>query len=78
MIQTLDAENKLEILKNRTRIDLSINDMRIIVGCFNAMAYQGELDNEPYLDSDALCLKSKLETLYKKLLKHDGKTVASC
>jgi len=73
MIQALDAEKKLEILKKRTRLDLSLNDIRIIVGCFNAVAYQAEIDDEPYLDPDALELKTKLESLYTKLLLENGK-----
>ena len=76
-MQLLDAENKLEILNSRTRVELSLDDIRILVGCFHALAYQEELDGETYLDSDALCLKSKLEALYEKLLKHDNATVTS-
>jgi hypothetical protein len=72
MTPVLDAEKKLETLKKRTRIDLSLNDIRIIVGCFKAVAYQAEIDDEPYLDPDALELKSRLESLYEKLLKDHG------
>ena len=72
MIQVIDTEKKLEILKKKTRLDLSLNDLRIIVGCFKAVAYQAEIDNEPYLDPEALQLKSKLEALYNKLLKENG------
>ena len=71
-MQILEAESKLEILKNRTRLDLSLNDIRILLGCFNAVAYQAEVDDEQYLDSDALELKHRLESLYEKLLKHNG------
>ena len=77
MIQALDAEKKLEILKKRTRLDLSLNDIRIIVGCFNAVAYQAEIDDEPYLDPDALELKTKLESLYTKLLLENRKNGSS-
>ncbi len=69
-MQTLEAVNKLEILKNRTRLDLSLNDIRILLGCFNAVVYQAEVDDEQYLDADALELKHRLESLYEKLLKH--------
>jgi hypothetical protein len=77
MTHVLDAEKNLEILKRRTRLDLSLNDIRIIVGCFNALAYQAEIDDEPYLDPDALALKTKLESLYAKLLRECGKNGAS-
>jgi hypothetical protein len=72
MMQALGSEKKLEILKKKTRLDLSLNDIRIIVGCFRAVAYQAEIDNEPYLDPDAIELKSKLESLYEKLLQEKG------
>jgi hypothetical protein len=63
-----DPGKDLEILKKRTRLELSVNDVRIIVGCFRAVAYQSEIDDEPYLDPDGLALKSRLESLYAKLL----------
>lgn len=72
MMQMLGAEKKLEILKKRTRLELSLNDIRIIVGCFNAVAYQAQIDDEPYLDPDAFELKKKLETLYARLLREHG------
>jgi hypothetical protein len=71
-MQVLDAESKLEILKKRARLDLSVNDIRIILGCFRAVAYQSEIDDESYLDQDAVELKKKLESLYLKLLKEQG------
>ena len=37
------------------------------------MAYQAKVDDEQYLDADAIDLRNKLESLYKKLLKRDGK-----
>jgi hypothetical protein len=72
MVEVLDSITKLDILKKKTRLDLSLNDVRIILGCFRAVAYQAEVDGEQYLDPDALELKSRLETLYEKLLKENG------
>ena len=72
MIQALDSDKKLDILKNRKRLDLSMNDIRIIVGCFSAVAYQEEVDGEQYLDADALALKDRLETIYRKSLSEEG------
>jgi hypothetical protein len=71
-MQLLDVETKLEILKKKARLDLSINDIKIIVGCFRAVAYQSEIDDELYLDQDSVELKKKLESLYLKLLKKNG------
>jgi len=72
MMQALGSEKKLGILKKKTRLDLNLNEIRIIVGCFRAVAYQSEIDNEPYLDPDAIELKSRLESLYEKLLQENG------
>ena len=72
MIQAVDSDKKLEILKYRKRLDLSMNDIRIIVGCFSAVAYQEEVDGEQYLDADALALKDRLETIYRKSLSEEG------
>ncbi len=72
MRQVLDPAKKLDALKKRTLLNLSINDIRMIVGCFRAVAYQAELDGEPYLDADALELKSRLESEYDRLLRKNG------
>lgn len=77
MTRVLDSAKKLHILKKKTYLDLNLNDIRIIVGCFRAVAYQAEVDGEPYLDPDALELKSRMESLYEKLLKENGNTGSS-
>jgi hypothetical protein len=77
MTQVLDAEKKIEILKKKARLDLTLNDIRIILGCFRAVAYQEEIDDEPYLDGDAIALKDRLELLYAKLLKEHGNNGSS-
>jgi len=46
-------------------IDLSDNELRIIVGCLNALEYIARMDDEPYLDEDGLKLKERLEGLYR-------------
>ncbi len=46
-------------------IDLSVNELRIIVGCLNALEYIARMDDEPYLDEDGLKLKERLEGLYR-------------
>ncbi len=71
-MEAVEAGKKLEILKKKTRLDLTLNELRIIVGCFRAVAYQAERDDEQYLDKDAVDLKARLESLYAKLLKDNG------
>jgi len=46
-------------------LDLSVNDLRILVGCLRALEYWSRADDEPYLDSDGLRLKQRLEGLYR-------------
>ena len=75
MMHLVDEEKKLATLRKKALVDLSINDIRIIVSCFKAVAYQAQIDDEPYLDSDALELKCRLESFYDKLVKersHNG------
>jgi hypothetical protein len=69
MIHAVESEKKLEILHKPLRLDLSVNDLRIMVGCFKAIAYQMEIDDEPYLDVDALRLQKKLERKYDNVLR---------
>ncbi len=63
-----DEIGRLELLKQPLRLDLQLNDLRIIVNCFKAVAYQMEIDGEEYLDSDGLALKAKLEKTYGSIL----------
>jgi hypothetical protein len=62
----------LELLSDPVSLDLSLDDLRIIVGCFHAIEYQMEMDNEPYLDGVSLELKQRLETAYERTLKEKG------
>ena len=77
MKQILESAKRLEALKRKMLLDLSANDVRIIVGCFRAVAYQAERDGEQYLNAEALELKSRLESIYKKLLEEDGNQKSS-
>jgi hypothetical protein len=72
MMPVLLSGKTLEILKKRTRLDLTLNDIRVLLGCMNAVAYQAEIDDESYLDAEALELKLRLELLYEKLLSQNG------
>ena len=62
------AEKGLEALDRRVVVDLTANDLRILLGCLRAIEYQMMLDDEPYLDRDGLALGAKLKTLYRLAL----------
>ncbi len=57
-----------EILAKPVKLDLDLNDLRIIVGCFRLASYLMDADDEPYLDSNGVELKKRLEQLYTKML----------
>lgn len=64
----LETAIMLRFLETRENLDLGLNDIRIILGCFRAVAYQAEVDNETYLDADSLDLKRRLEIIYDERL----------
>ncbi len=68
MIDSVEPANKLDILHRTLLLDLHLNELRIMVGCFRAVSYLMAIDDEPYLDSDALALQKKLEQKYSRLL----------
>ena len=61
----INPDNMERILGRSMRLDLSVNDLRILVSCFNAVAYWAEVDEKAYLDSDGWKLKERLEGLYR-------------
>lgn len=67
-MSTIQVGLDLEMLTRQIQLDLSLNDLRIIVGCLRGLAYQAEVDGEPYLDTDAVVLKQRLEHQYRELL----------
>jgi hypothetical protein len=64
-----DEGMSLEVLENPIVLDLKLNDLRIIVNCFNAVSYILEHDGEPCQDTGTLDLKLRLEKLYVELLR---------
>ncbi len=72
MIHVMEADRKLDLLDTRVKLNISINDLRIVVNSFRALAYQMELEDEPYLDADGLRLKERLESTYKASLARLG------
>ena len=72
MQATMAAERKLDLLDARVKLNMSINDLRLVVNCFRAMEYQMKVDSEAYLDTEALSLKQRLEGTYKTSLARMG------
>lgn len=73
-MSTNSAGFDLEILSRPVRLEITLNELRIIVGCLRAIAYQAKVDGEPYLDPDAVELKRRLEKEYERLVEApDGK-----
>jgi hypothetical protein len=71
-VSTMKAEEKLELLDTRIKLNLSLNDLRLIVNCFRAIEYQMKLDDEPYLDEEGLYLAERLKATYGLALKKLG------
>jgi hypothetical protein len=69
MQTTLDIEKGLKALDRRVKLNLSVNELRILVGCLRAIEYQMKADDEPYLDHEGLALEARLSSLYEKMLR---------
>ena len=61
-------EGDMAMLREPVQLDLSLNDLRLVVNCMKAVEYQSKVDDEPYLDDEALDLKKKLEGTYERKL----------
>ena len=59
------TQKNLDLLDRRVELELSANELRILVGCLRAIEYQMKADDEPYLDPDGLALKARLESRYQ-------------
>ena len=67
-MNTVYAEGDIAMLQEPVQMDLTLNDLRMMVNCMKAVEYQAKLDDEPYLDDEALALKKKLEGTYERTL----------
>ena len=67
-MDVIRSEGILDLLDTRCNLNLSLDDLRIILNCFRGIEYQMQIDDEPYLDADGLALKSSLEKKYKDKL----------
>ena len=71
-VSTLQLDEKLELLETRLKLNMSLNDLRLIVNCFRAIEYQMKLDDEPYLDDEGMALSERLKDTYGRALKQLG------
>jgi hypothetical protein len=67
-INAIELRRITQILSKSVKLNLDLNELRIIVGCFRLAAYMAEVENEPYLDAGGLELRERLERLYKEML----------
>ena len=74
---TMHAQRNIAILREPIQLDLSLNDLRMMVNCMKAVEYQMSIDDETYLDDDARALKKRLEGTYERtivdLTNHKGR-----
>jgi len=63
-MKNIEARDIETTLRQPVDLDLSLNDLRIIVGCIGAVSYMAEADDEPYLDPDGKRLMERLQGLY--------------
>jgi len=57
-------------LRRPVEIDLSLNDLRIIVGCIGAVSYLSDIYDEQYLDAEGRKLMERLQGLYRDQLEN--------
>jgi hypothetical protein len=69
---TVISGSCLDILERDVDIELTLNDLRILLGCMRAVQYQMEIDGDDYLNRDGQALKDRLDSLYLKALSRNG------
>ena len=67
-MRTAYAEGDIAMLQEQIQLDLSLNDLRMMVNCMKAVEYQMSIDDETYLDDDARTLKKRLEGTYERTI----------
>jgi len=75
-MQANGASHLLEILHAPVHLEIRLDELRMILNCFRAVEYQMAMDDEPYLDDEALDLKRRLERAYLKMV-NELRTVKS-
>jgi hypothetical protein len=66
------------VLRKPAKVDLSVNDLRILVNCMKAIEFQSQADDEPYLDDEGVSLRRRLEKSYERILAGQSITIESC
>jgi hypothetical protein len=67
-MRTTYVEGDITMLREPIQLDLSLNDLRMVVNCMKAVEYQASIDDETYLDDDAKSLKKRLEGAYERTI----------
>ena len=67
-MNVLEIEKRLNLLDTPVQLDLTLNELRIIVTSFRALLYMMQRDGESYLNTACLELKEELERRYKDVL----------
>ena len=67
-MNVLEMEKRLNLLDTPVQLDLTLNDLRIIVTSFRALLYMMQRDGESYLNTECLDLKDELERRYRAVL----------
>ena len=65
---TMVAKMDIAILREPIDLDLSLNDLRMMVNCMKAVEYQMSIDDKTYLDDDTRALKKRLEGTYERTI----------
>ena len=68
-MRQLDIEEIEQILATPTVAELTVNDLRILIGALNALVYFGLAHGEEYIDADGLALRARLEKRYTTLVR---------
>ena len=68
-MRELEFERKEQVLSAPVDLELSVNDLRILVNALDAMVYFGNEHGEEYLDTDGKELRARLKSNYEEMVK---------
>jgi len=64
----IDPQTRDTILSTPTVLELSVNELRILVDALDGLSYFGCTDGEAYLDDDGLKQRARLKREYDDLV----------
>ena len=67
-MQQIDFEEAERVLSAPTLVELSVNDLRILVGALDGLTYFETIQSEDYLDPDGIRLRARLKANYEKIV----------